>query len=75
MINPYSPLNKMEEKELIGKKFLKIEDSEFGDIKITFIDGTTAYYDCHNYPDGTISEIQLQKIKDVKENILENLDN
>lgn len=55
------------EKDLIGKEFLKIEDSEFGNIKITFKDGTIAYYNCYNYPDGSVSEITFERIKEIKE--------
>lgn len=54
---------------LKGKKFLKIEDSEFGDIKITFEDGTIAYFNYSTYPDGTMADIDLSEIKkeDLKE--------
>jgi len=52
-----------EAEALIGKEFLKIEDSEIGNIKITFKDGTIAYFDCCSYPDGSVREISLDEIK------------
>ncbi len=63
----------MEEKDLIGKEFLKIEDSEFGNIKINFKDGTMAYYHTYNFPDGSISEVKLEKITTIKSRIADEL--
>lgn len=49
-------------KNLIGKKFKNIIDSEYGGIKIEFEDETIAYFECDTFPDGTIDEIHLESI-------------
>ncbi len=50
-------------KDLEGKKFKSIIDSEFGGFKITFMDNTVAYFECATFPDGTISEVFLDNIQ------------
>ena len=47
--------------DLIGKKFKRINDGDYGNIVIEFEDGTLAYFHISAYPDGTISELEFSE--------------
>ncbi len=54
----------MENKDLVGKRFKYIKDSDVGGIEIGFLDGSIAQFEVYTYPDGTVSCIERDSISE-----------
>lgn len=55
-------------KDLKGRKFKDITESDYGGIQIEFEDGLIAYFDIYIFPDNTVSDIVLDRFEFKKEN-------